>query len=138
MAAVFQNDESVRKRAAITLAGLAALVALISVGKASTASVAGGLAFAALFGFVAYRNWVAGLYIDPDLVTIRNVFLTRRWTRTNVIGADFKVGRFALAGWGYVFIRTTDGKAHRVTALRRPPTASAETLRSINSALAIP
>lgn len=71
-------------------------------------------------------------------MTIRNVFMTRRWSRTKVIGADFKVGRFALAGWGYVFIRTTDGKAHRVTALRRPPRASAETLRSINSALATP
>lgn len=135
-AVVFQNDEAVRKRSSIGLASLAVLVALISIGKASTWSVAGGLIFAALFGLVAYRNWAAGLYIEPERITIRNVFLTRRLKLGSVAGAEFSVGRLALAGWGYVYLRTTDGKRRRITALRRPPATGARTVGEINTALA--
>jgi len=73
-----------------------------------------GLALAALFGALAIRATVAGLYVTEHGVTVRNLFRTRSfgWSDIDRFGVHGRAGGFAAAA---VFPRV--GRPARVTTL---------------------
>ena len=126
----FQNDRSVRSRATGSMAAFALLLLVIAIGQRDFIAVV----FPAAAAFVAYRNWVAGLFLSAHTVTVRNVFATRRIDASEVTDVDFSLGR-ALTGWGYVRLIRRNGRNLRVTALRRDAFAGESLAAEIRRAL---
>jgi hypothetical protein len=121
---IFRNDSS-RKRSVIGLAIFGAIAVLAS-GKL-------GLVVVVFFAFVAYRNWTAGLFVNDDHVTIRNIFVSHRIPISTFSRAAFLAGSRLNAGWGYINVETTAGNIYQVTVLRRSPSDGSELSGSINA-----
>ena len=84
---------------------------------------------------IAYRNWIAGLYVTPGFVVVRNIVSTRRIPLEQVSDATFVPGTSGITQWGYINVETTEGEVVRVTALRRSPLDADDLIRSINAEL---
>ncbi len=113
----FRNDG--RKKAAASLSGLAGLILVVALAQRAPAIAI--VVFAGITLLVAYRNWIAGLFVTADAVVIRNVTTTSRIPPGRVRSIEFRRGNRIAQGWGYVFVVDDNGRSRRVTALRRSP-----------------
>lgn len=127
----FRNDG--RKKAAASLSALAGLILVVSLAQRAPA-----IAIAVFVGItllVAYRNWVAGLFVTADAVLIRNVTTSSRIPLDRVRSIEFRRGKQIAQGWGYVFVVDDNGRSRRVTALRRSPKAGDRLARDATAAV---
>ena len=122
------------KRAACALAAFAVVILLVGGGQGAV-GFAVGACFAGITGFVAYRNWVGGVAYIDERVVIRNVLATRQIPMSNVQRAVFVPGRTPFTEWGYVWIKTVDGRSYRCTSLRRSPLDGEALAGTLNDAL---
>lgn len=113
----YQNGAS-RKRAVIGLSLLSIFVVLLSSGGPDGPNYFYLVAGVAL-GVVAYRNQVAGVFLNSTSLVLRNILKTKRFNLDEVKGVHFDSGGALLSNWSYLFVDLTDGRTYKVTALRR-------------------
>ena len=127
----YQNGAS-RKRSVIGLSLFSLLVVLLSNGGRGGPNYFYLVAGVAL-GVVAYRNQVAGVFLNSTHLALRNILTTKKFSLDQVKGVSFVPGSALLSNWSYLSVDLIDGRTFKVTALRRSPMDGVELASNISA-----
>jgi hypothetical protein len=97
------------------------LALLLALDATRARQPAGWAIFAAALALIAWRLWICGLLVTGDAVVIRNLPRTFRLNFSEIEAVSFGPGRSPSNGWGYIHIRTTNGRDIRTTCAHRSP-----------------
>ncbi len=127
----YQNRAS-RKRSVLGLSLFSLFVLVLSIGARSGPNYFYLVAGIAL-GVVAYRNQVAGVFLNSAHLALRNILTTRKFGLDQVKGMSFDPGSALLSNWSYLSVDLIDGRNFKVTAFRRNPIDGVDLVSTINA-----